>query len=83
MHTAPGPCTSQIFSWWIHHPGQSAQDHFLIYWVAPFVGALSAGLVFRQMFVQRAEGLGWRDPRAALPVAGSAKLGRAGRKRED
>jgi glycerol uptake facilitator-like aquaporin len=37
-----------LFSFFIHYSeGKSPFDHFLLYWVAPFAGALLGGLIWR------------------------------------
>ncbi len=63
------------FSWYWHFQVHSAAEHILVYWVAPFSGALLAGAMWRRhMRVgQRRSGTG-----RASPVAAAGGRGKQG-----
>jgi glycerol uptake facilitator-like aquaporin len=37
----------QAMSWWHHYQHQSMMEQALVYWLAPFGGALLGGLLYR------------------------------------
>jgi hypothetical protein len=45
--TGPGVNPAISFSWYHHYQGLDLQQHLWLYWAAPFVGALTAGLAYR------------------------------------
>lgn len=37
----------QAFSWYHHYQGHSWSEQILVYWLAPFAGAMLGGLLYR------------------------------------
>ncbi len=57
----------QTFSWYYHYAGHTLMEHVLVFWVAPLMGAVVGGLLWRAFVADSPLLLGTKPLR--LPVA--------------
>jgi hypothetical protein len=76
-------CAVQAMSWWHHYQHQSMMEQALVYWMAPFAGALMGGLLYRWVWGgggaagwPGAGGVGWWGGRGSW-VKGAGVHGRS------
>jgi hypothetical protein len=69
----------QAFSWYHHYQGHSWMEQILVYWLAPFAGAMLGGLLYRLLLKQEEVAV---RPTRKLPAGLKAAAAAAGTKEE-
>lgn len=70
--TGPGVNPAISFSWYHHYQGLDLQQHLWLYWAAPFVGALTAGLAYRMAGTRAAAAAAAKPAAKARPKAAAS-----------